>query len=59
MNAIVTYATSGSDGRIIVKSGGQLGTSAASNMICIAEVLACGTEGAPGPAPLDDQAFVL
>ena len=59
MNAIATYTTSGSGGRINIKAGGPLGASAASNMICIAEVLASGTEGVPGPVPFDAQAVEL
>jgi hypothetical protein len=50
MNAIVTYTTSGSGGRIIIKAGAPLGTSAATND---------GTEGVPGSRAFDALAVEL
>jgi len=59
MNAFGTYTTFGSAGRMVIEAGGPRGTSSASNKICIADVLAYGTEGIPGHVPFDAQAVEL
>lgn len=59
MNALLTYTTFGSGGRMVIEAGGPRGTSSASNMICLADVLAYGTEGVPRHVPFDAQAVEL